>query len=206
MWISFAGLSARDAEQGQSFLSKQGGGTRLGDKMFPEFITLRSEPANDKLWASPWASSLLPNQPIAWIENGVVKNLAYDRYWAAKAMREPTPDTSNLVLQGQENGIEELIRSAGRALLVTRFWYVRMLQPQTLQLTGLTRDGVFLVENGQVTDPVNNFRWNESPARVLQNAKKLGRPVRSQGSEGFASIVPPLLAENFTFASVSEAV
>jgi predicted Zn-dependent protease len=205
-WVGFAGLSAREAEQGQSFLSKQGGGTRLGDKMFPEFITLRSDPANGRLWASPWASSLLPNQPIAWIENGVVKNLAYDRYWAAKAMREPTPDISNLVLEGQENGVEDLIRSAGRALLVTRFWYVRMLQPQTLQLTGLTRDGVFLVENGQLTDPVNNFRWNESPARVLQNARKLGRPVRSQGSEGFASIVPPLVAENFTFASVSEAV
>ena len=63
-----------------------------------------------------------------------------------------------------------------------------------------------MVENVQVTDPVNNFRWNESPARVLQNARKLGRPVRSQGSEGFASIVPPLVAENFTFASVSEAV
>jgi predicted Zn-dependent protease len=206
MWLSFAGFSARDAEQGQSFLSKQGGGTRLGDKMFPEFITLRSDPANGKLWASPWASSLLPNRPTAWIENGVVKNLVYDRYWAARANKEPTPDASNLLLEGQDNGIEELIRSAGRALLVTRFWYVRMLQPQTLQLTGLTRDGVFLVENGQVTDPVNNFRWNESPARVLENVKRLGRPVRSQGSEGFASIVPPLVAENFTFASVSEAV
>lgn len=205
-WVGFAGLSARDAEQGQSFLSKEGGGTRLGDKMFPEFITLRNEPANKRLWASPWAASLLPNQPIGWVENGVVKNLVYDRYWAARANREPTPDVSNLVLEGQNNGIEELIRSAGRALLVTRFWYVRMLQPQTLQLTGLTRDGVFLVENGQVTDPVNNFRWNESPARVLQNAKKLGRTVRSQGSEGTPAIVPPLVVENFTFASVSEAV
>jgi predicted Zn-dependent protease len=83
---------------------------------------------------------------------------------------------------------------------------MRLLQPQTLQVTGLTRDGVFLVENGKVTGPVMNFRWNESPARVLQNTKMLGQPVRTQGAEAGSSFAPPLLATDFNFASISDAV
>ena len=199
-------FSARDAEQGQSFLSKQGGGTHLGEKMFPESITLRSDPLNARLGASPWGPSLLPNQPIAWIEKGVVKNLYYDRFWAGKAGKQPTPAPSDLVLEGQDNTLEDLIRSTEKGLLITRLWYIRTLQPQTLQLTGLTRDGVFLVENGKVTDPVTNYRWNESPVRVLQNTKKLTQPVRAQGAEAGASIVPAMVVADFNLASVSDAV
>ena len=203
------GFGARSAEQGQSFLSKKGakpGETRLNEKLFPEYITLRSDPFNTKLSASPWAQSLLPNEKIAWIENGVVKNLYYDRFWASKAGKKPTPFPSNLVLEGQNHTLDDLIKAADRALLVTRFWYIRMLQPQTLQVTGLTRDGVFLVENGKVTGPVMNFRWNESPVRVLQNTKMLGQPVRTQGAEAGSSFAPPLMATDFNFASVSDAV
>ena len=203
------GFGARSAEQGQSFLSKKGskpGETLLGEKLFPEYITLRSDPFNTKLSASPWASSLLPNEKIAWIENGVVKNLYYDRFWASKAGKKPTPFPNNLVLDGQDHTLTDLIKAADKALLVTRFWYMRLLQPQTLQVTGLTRDGVFLVENGKVTGPVMNFRWNESPARVLQNTKMLGQPVRTQGAEAGSSFAPPLLATDFNFASISDAV
>lgn len=201
-----SGFGARDAEQGQSFLSKQGGGTHLGEKMFPEYITLISDPLNTKLATSPWGPSLLPNQRIAWIEQGAVKNLYYDRYWASKAGKEPTPAPGNLLLQGQDHTLDDLIQSTEKGLLITRLWYIRMLQPQTLQVTGLTRDGVFLVENGKVTDPVNNFRWNESPVRVLQNTKRLTRPLPSQGSEGGSSIVPAIVATEFNLASVSDAV
>jgi predicted Zn-dependent protease len=199
-------FGARDAEQGQSFLSKQGGGTHLGEKMFPDYITLRSDPLDTRLATTPWGPSLLPNQRMAWIDQGVVKNLYYDRFWASKAGKEPTPATNNLVLEGQENTLDDLIRSVGRGLLITRLYYIRMLQPQTLQLTGLTRDGVFLVENGKVTDPVTNFRWNESPVRVLQNTKKLGRPSRNQGDETGSSIVPAIVVDGFNLASVSDAV
>ncbi|MBZ5595014.1 MAG: TldD/PmbA family protein [Acidobacteriia bacterium] len=206
--VGFVGLNlgARDAEQGQSFLSKQGGGTHLGEKMFPEYITLRSDPLNTKLAATPWGPSLLPSERIAWIDKGVVKNLFYDRYWASKAGKDPTPAPANLVLDGQDNKLEDLIQSTERGLLITRFWYIRFLQPQTLQLTGLTRDGVFFVEKGKVTDPVTNYRWNESPVRVLQNTKKLTQPLRSQGAETGASIVPAILVTDFNLASVSEAV
>jgi predicted Zn-dependent protease len=199
-------FGARDAEQGQSFLSKQGGGTHLGEKMFPDYITLRSDPLDTRLATTPWGPSLLPNDRIAWIDKGVVKNLYYDRFWASKAGKQPTPATSNLVLEGQENTLDDLIRSVGKGLLITRLYYIRMLQPQTLQLTGLTRDGVFLVENGKVTDPATNFRWNESPVRVLQNTKKLGRPSRNQGDETGSSIVPAIVVDEFNLASVSDAV
>jgi predicted Zn-dependent protease len=199
-------FGARDAEQGQSFLSKQGGGTHLGEKMFPDYITLRSDPLDTRLATTPWGPSLLPNDRIAWIDKGVVKNLYYDRFWASKAGKQPTPATSNLVLEGRENTLDDLIRSVGKGLLITRLYYIRMLQPQTLQLTGLTRDGVFLVENGKVTDPATNFRWNESPVRVLQNTKKLGRPSRNQGDETGSSIVPAIVVDEFNLASVSDAV
>lgn len=204
-WLGF-NFGARDAEQGQSFLSKQGGGTHLGEKMFPDYITLRSDPMNSKLGATPWGPSLLPNERIAWIDKGVVNNLSYDRFWASKAGKDPTPAPGNLVLDGQDNKLENLIQATERGLLITRLYYIRSLQPQTLQLTGLTRDGVFLVEKGKVTDPVTNYRWNESPVRVLQNTKKLTQPLRSQGDETGAAIVPAILVTDFNLASVSDAV
>jgi len=199
-------FGARGAEQGQSFLSKQGGGTHLGEKMFPESITLRSDPLDTKLATTPWGPSLLPNQPISWIEKGVVKNLYYDRFWASKASKEPTPAPGNVVLEGQAHSLEELIASVERGLLITRLYYIRVVQPQTLQLTGLTRDGVFFVEKGKVTDPVTNFRWNESPVRVLQQTRMLGRPSRAQGSETGSSIVPAMVVDDFNLASISDAV
>lgn len=207
-YLSF-GLGARGAEQGQSFLSKKSakpGETLVGEKLFPEYITLRSDPFNVKLSAVPWGPSLLPNEKIIWIEKGVVKNLAYDRFWAEKAGKKPTPSPSNLVLEGQDHTIDDLIKASEKAILVTRLWYIRMLQPQTLQVTGLTRDGVFLVENGKVTSPLMNFRWNDSPVRVLQNTKMLTQPIPTQGAETGSSFAPGLMATDFNFASISDAV
>jgi predicted Zn-dependent protease len=148
----------------------------------------------------------LPNEKIPWIEKGVVKNLYYDRFWAEKAGRKPTPFPVNLVLEGQNHTLQDLIKAADKAVLVTRLWYMRILQPQTLQITGLTRDGLFLVENGKVTAPLMNFRWNESPVRVLQNTRMLSRPVATQGAEAGSSFAPALLATDFNFASISDAV
>ncbi len=203
------GLSARSAEEGQSFLSRKGkpGETLVGDKLFPEYITLRNDPFNPKLSTRPWSwGSALPNEPITWIDHGVIKDVYWDRFWAQKAGRKATPYPANLLLEGQNNSLDDLIKSADRALLVTRLWYVRTLQPQTMQLTGLTRDGVFLIENGKVTEPVMNFRWNESPVRVLQNTKKLAQPVPVQDKDGGPSFSPAILATDFNFASISDAV
>ena len=209
-WLGFA-FGARDAEQGQSFLSKPGQdpnatATFLGEKMFPEIITLRSDPFHPKLASTPWGPSLLPNEKISWIEKGVVSNLFYDRFWASKAGKKPTPFPANLVLEGQNNSLNDLIASVDRGLLVTRLWYIRVVQPKTWQLTGLTRDGVFLIENGKVTDPITNFRWNQSPAEVLQRTTKLTQPMRVTNDETGSNMAPALITNDFNLTSVSDAV
>jgi predicted Zn-dependent protease len=209
-WLGFA-FGARRAEQGQSFLSKPSEGqngvsTYLGEKLFPEIITLRSDPFHPKLASTPWGPSLLPNEKLPWIEKGVVKNLYYDRFWAEKAGKKPTPYPVNLVLDGQDNSLNDLIASVDRGLLVTRLWYIRVLQPKTWQLTGLTRDGVFLIEKGKVTDAVNNFRWNQSPAEVLQRTTKLTQPVRVTNDETGSNMAPALITTDFNLTSISDAV
>jgi predicted Zn-dependent protease len=210
-WLGFA-YGARDAEQGQSFLSKPTDGknstsaTYLGEKLFPEIITLRSDPFHPKLASTPWGPSLLPNEKTAWIDKGVVANLYYDRFWAEKAGKKPTPYPINLVLDGQDHTLADLIKSVDRGLLVTRLWYIRVVQPKTWQLTGLTRDGVFLIEKGKVTDPVTNFRWNESPAEVLQRTTMLTQPVRVTNDETGSNMAPSLITTDFNFTSVSDAV
>src|SRR5215471_1153681 len=198
-------MQARAAEEGRSFLSKKGGGTQLGEKLFPEFITLRSDPFHKLYPALPWGAGGLPSAPIAWIENGVVKNLFYDRYWAIKSGKTPTAFPTNLILDGGTKSLEELIASVDRGLLVTRFWYIRPVNPQTVQLTGLTRDGLFLIEEGKVTKPVVNFRFNESPVRMLQNTIAMGKPQRTRGGES-GMVAPPIVVKDFPFTSVSDAV
>ena len=198
-------MQARAAEEGRSFLSRKGGGTLLGEKMFPDFITLRSDPFHKLYPALPWGNGGLPNTALTWIENGVVKNMFYDRYWAMKAGKEPTTFPSNLILDGGTKSLDELIASVDRGLLVTRFWYIRPVNPQTVQLTGLTRDGLFLIEDGKVTKPVVNFRFNESPVRLLQNTIAMGKPVRTRGGES-GMIAPPLVVKDFPFTSISDAV
>jgi predicted Zn-dependent protease len=204
--FGFGGLAARFADGGRSVFSKTGGGTLLGEEVFPEIITLRSDPFDKRYAAIPWSFSGIPNRPITWIEKGVLKNLLYDRYWAAKSKREPTPSYAYAILEGTSAPVEDLIRATERGLLVTRFWYIRMVNPRTLQFTGLTRDGLFLIESGKVTQPVVNFRFNESPFRLLQNAQQLGQPVRCRGGEGSGMVAPSLRAKDFTFSSISDAV
>ncbi|HXM40290.1 MAG TPA: TldD/PmbA family protein [Bryobacteraceae bacterium] len=214
------GMQARAAEEGRSFLSKPGGGTLAGEKLFPEFITLRSDPFNPLYSSLPWsggggfgfggggggAGGGLPAEPMTWIENGVVKNLVYDRYWAAKAGKQPTPFPSRLVLEGGGKSLADLIASVDRGLLVTRFWYIRVVNPQTMQVTGLTRDGVFLIEQGKVTSPVMNFRFNQSPVEMLKSTVAMGVPVRVRGGEGQGMIAPAIVVKDFSFTSISDAV
>jgi predicted Zn-dependent protease len=142
---------------------------------------------------------------MPWIEKGVVKNLFYDRYWAAKVGQPPTPGPGSLILDGSEKSLGDLISSVERGLLVTRFFYIRPVNPQTLQMTGLTRDGLFLIEDGKITSPVVNFRFNESPVRMLQNTIGMGKVIRTRGMED-GMVAPPLVVKDFPFTSISDAV
>jgi predicted Zn-dependent protease len=201
-----SGFSGRNTEEGGTFLSKRGGGTMLGEKLFPEYITLRSDPFDPRQPSSPWNGDLLPTKPITWIEKGVVTNLAYDRYWATKTGKQPTPRSLSLQLDGTDATLESLIGGVERGLLITHFWYIRGVNPQTLQQTGLTRDGVFLIENGKITTPVLNFRFLESPVRLLKNTTKLGQAIRVRGLEGGMMIAPALVATDFPLPSISDAI
>jgi predicted Zn-dependent protease len=209
-------FSARNTEEGRTFLSKRGGGSLLGQKVFPEFINLHTDPFDSRQPSSPWTGDLFPTRAIKWIDNGAIANLAYDRYWAMKTGKEPTPGASgrgggffgaeSLVLEGGSGNLDQLIASVDRGLLVTHFWYIRFVNPQTLQQTGLTRDGLFLIENGKITRPVMNFRFLESPVRLLKNTKMLGQAMRVRGLEGGMMIAPSLVATDFPLPSVSDAI
>ena len=143
----------------------------------------------------------LPVRRTTWIEKGVLKALAVDRYWAGKTGQAPLPYSGGIIMEGGSGTEADLIAGVERGLLVTRFWYIRSVNPQTLQVTGLTRDGVWLIEKGKVVAPVNNFRFNESPALLLKNIEALGAAV-SVGN----AIVPPIRARDFNFSSRSDAV
>ena len=138
---------------------------------------------------------------------GKLANLEYSRYWAAKQGKPETAGWGNTIMEGGTKSTADLVRETERGILVTRTWYIRMVDPQTVLLTGLTRDGTFYIENGQIRHPIKNFRFNESPVIMLNNIDELGKPVRVSGDESrFAMMIPPMRLRDFTFTSLSDAV
>ncbi|RWY55580.1 TldD/PmbA family protein [Mucilaginibacter gilvus] len=200
-------FDARSAEEGRSFLSKKGGGTRLGEQLMDPKVTIYSDPFNPDLPAGTWGGDGLPREKTMWIDKGVVKNLSYSRFWAQKKGVAPLPGPSNIIMEGGDATLEELIKSTERGILVSRLWYIRMVDPQSLLLTGLTRDGTFYIENGKIKFPVKNFRFNESPVIMLNNLEALGKQERSISVESYRSyLIPPMKIRDFTFSSLSDAV
>jgi len=200
-------FDARSAEEGRSFLSKKGGGTRLGEQLMDPKVTIYSDPFNPDLPGNTWGGDGLPREKTMWIDKGVVKNLSYSRYWAQKKGVTPVPGPSNIIMEGGDATLEELIKSTERGILVSRLWYIRMVDPQSLLLTGLTRDGTFYIENGKIKFPVKNFRFNESPVIMLNNLEALGKQERSISVESYRSyLIPPMKIRDFTFSSLSDAV
>ena len=194
-------MDARNADEGRSFLSKKGGGTRLGEKLFDERVTIYSDPTNPEVPSGAFSGDGRPQEKITWIEKGVVKNMPYSRYWAEKKGVKAVPPGGNFIMEGGTQSLADMIKSTEKGILVTRLWYIRPVDPQTLLYTGLTRDGTFYIENGQIKFPVKNFRFNESPVIMLNNLEAMGKPVRIGGN-----LVPPLKIRDFTFSSLSDAV
>ena len=203
----FRGLDARSADEGRSFMSKPGGGNRKGEKLMDDKVTIYSDPFNPELPSATWNGEGQPLDKMNWIEKGVVKNLAYSRYWAQKQGLQPVAFPANIIMEGGTATTEELIKSTDKGILVSRLWYIRMVDPQTLLLTGLTRDGTFYIENGEIKYPIKNFRFNESPVIMLNNVEALGKPERTISVESYRSyLVPPMKIRDFTFTSLSDAV
>ncbi|MGW0582243.1 metallopeptidase TldD-related protein, partial [Streptomyces sp. NPDC002920] len=215
--------SGRDAAEGRTVFSKPGGGTRLGEKLSELPLTLRSDPNEPGLEAAPFAlahssggdSSVfdngLPLTATDWIRQGEVKNLITSRHSAALTGLPVAPAIDNLILDGgADRSLEEMVASTTRGLLLTCLWYIREVDPATLLLTGLTRDGVYLVEDGEVVGEVNNFRFNESPVGLLGRAAEAGRTEKTlprEWSDYFTrTAMPALRVPDFNMSSVSQGV
>jgi predicted Zn-dependent protease len=207
-------FNARTAEGavGNYFTGKQPGTTKVGEKLFSEAFTLRTDIGNPVLRQTPIGVDGMAATPTTWIEKGVLKALAYDRAWAKRQKKDSTPSSINqsLVMDGSDMSVEQMIKTTKRGLLVTFFWYIRAVDPQTLLNTGMTRDGLFLIENGEIAGPVQNFRWNMSPLVGYNNITAVGKPVPMHTGESYdgpgTALVPPVRLEDFFMTSISPAV
>jgi len=170
-----------------------------------ERVSFLSDPADPTVLGAPFTDEGQPLPRQLWVENGVLKNLVYSRFWAQRKGVEPTGSPQSLTVTGGTQSLDEIIAETERAVLVTRFWYIRPVNPRTLLFTGLTRDGTFLVENGKITRALKNMRFNESPLFMLDKLEAIGRPVRLSGDAG-GLVMPALRVRDFHFTSLSDAV
>ena len=199
-------FQARAADEGRSAFSKAGG-TRLGEKIVDERVSLYSDPADALILSSPFDGEGFPLQRQTWVKDGVLNQLAYNRYWASKQGKTPTGGTAGLRMADGPDSLESLIAGTTRGVLVTRLWYLRPLDQRTLMYTGLTRDGTFLIENGKIARAIKNFRFNDSPLFMLNNLEGVGKSVRTAGGEGGPGVaMPPIKVRDFNFTSLSDAV
>lgn len=203
----FNDFDARSADEGRSFLSKKGGGNKIGQQVYDPRVNFFADPSHPEALVVPWDGDGLPRERLSLVTGGKVANLQYSRYWAQKQGERANANIGNLIMAGGTKSTAELIRGTAKGILVTRTWYIRSVDPQTVLLTGLTRDGTFYIENGAIKYPLKNFRFNESPVIMLNNIEELGKPVRVKGDESdLIMVLPPMKIRDFTFTSLSDAV
>jgi predicted Zn-dependent protease len=214
-------MAGRGAQEGRTAFSGPGGGTRLGERLTELPLTLFSDPAAPGLACTPFVSVSSSSETMSvfdngmeigqvdWIRNGVINALAYPRAAAAKFDANVAVAADNLVMTGGSAKLADMIAGTERGLLLTTLWYIREIDPTTLLLTGLTRDGVYLVEDGEVTAAVNNFRFNESPLDLLRRATEAGASEktlpREWGDWATRAAMPSLRIPDFYMSSVSQA-
>ena len=196
---------------GRPFVSADGT-PKTGQKLFSESFTLKSDIGNRVLRQTPIMNDGAAAKPVTWIEKGVLKNLYYDPATARRQKVAPSPATPNmsLVVEGTNQSIDDIVKTTRRGLLVTFFWYLRPVDTLTLLNTGMTRDGLFLIENGEIAGPVQNFRWNMSPLVAFANISAVGKAVPIHTGEAYdgpgTALVPAIRVEDFYMTSVSPAV
>ncbi len=182
----------------------------VGEQGFVERVSFWSDPAFVDSETAPFNSVGQPLSRQSWVENGRLVNLACSRFWALWLGVEALPGSSNFIMQGGDNSLEEMIASTKKGVLLTRFWYIRGLNPRIISYTGLSRDGTFLIEDGKIARPVTNFRFNQSLVSMLENVEMVGPAVRVAASENSsvntAIVVPPVKASGFNLSSVSDAI
>ena len=194
-------LDAKSYDKGTSPFTGQ-----LGRRIVDERLTLQNLPEHSDLLGTGFTHEGLPSEEALWIEKGILRELSYDRFTAKqhKIKRVSTLEAPCLSASGPAAlKVQELVKQCERAILVTNFWYIRTVNPTDLTLTGMTRDGTFLVEDGQITTAVKNFRFHESPLRVFKEVEALTEPMEAVTSETGKMLVPAMILRDFNFSSVT---
>ncbi|MEO1466310.1 MAG: TldD/PmbA family protein [Cyanobacteria bacterium J06633_1] len=204
-WVVW-NLDARAADEGRSFMSRrddagQPMGNKVGEQLFNPIVQVERNPAHPLLQSDRFFGNGLSNNQLDIIKNGIPQTLSYSRYWAKEQHREPTGAMYPIVMAGSDQTVADLIASTARGILVTRAWYVRYVNPRTLEVTGMTRDGTFLIENGKISHPVKNLRFNQSLPTMLNNVVVVSKAQRCGGS-----VIPGCKVENFHFSSITDSI
>lgn len=198
-------LSSRSADEGRSYFARPGGGTLVGDKLFADAVELWSDPGHPDHPASPIARDGRPHRRVEWIKAGRLLSLTASRFWAERSGAASIPSPSSIHMGGGTDDLDALVAGVDRGLLVSRFWYNRMLDRRRLIATGMTRDGTFLIEKGKIVGPVKNLRYNDGPITMLKRLAAAGKPVRTADRER-VTVVPPIVVDGFHFSSKSDAI
>ncbi len=198
-------LDARTADEGRSAFSGKDGKTRVGEAMFSERLNIYSDPMHADIPVSPSTTEGIPASRFSLIEAGVLENLEYSRFWAQEKTCEATPGPVNYIIESSQppTSLDDMIKGMARGLVISRFWYVRQVDPRSIMLTGLTRDGLWWVEKGRIQYPVRNLRFNQRMLAMLApwNVEAIGAPERR-----LPLMVPALKLSGFAFTSISDAI
>ena len=214
-------MEGRGAQEGRTALSAPGGGTRVGEKLTDLPLTLYSDPHARGLECAPFVHATNSSERMSvfdngmdigrvdWIRDGAIHALTYPRAAATEFGTTPTVPADNLLMTGGTTSLADMVAATERGLLLTTLWYIRTVDPTTLLLTGLTRDGVYLIEDGAITAAVNNFRFNESPLDLLRRATEAGTAEQTLPREwadwATRAVMPTLRIPDFHMSSVSQA-
>jgi predicted Zn-dependent protease len=206
--LMFSSMDKRSAAEGRSYFSSLENNDGVGTELFSPLVSLYSDPADALTPGLPWGNDGLPQTKKAWLQNGELTAFPCDRFWAQKNNLSPIPNPSNFIWSNGTASLDDLIASTERGLLVTSLWYIRGVDPRTLLFTGLTRDGLFLIEKGKIVSPVQNFRWNDSPINLFKGVESISKASRvpPRESKGNQFVVPAIKVKAMNFTSVSDAV
>ncbi len=191
------GFDAKEADEGHNFLRG-----KLGKRVFGRNFSLRSDPCDPRCPGSPFTYEFLASRPLHWVRRGKVENLDYSRFWAKKKGKSPTRWGENLIMDGGEKSVDEMVAATKEGLLITRFWYIRFVDPMAPSVTGMTRDGLFIIRNGRVTGSAKHMRFNENLAGIFSRIEALGAPQRA--GEYQRMLVPALKVKDFSFTSATK--
>ena len=204
-WVIW-NLDARAADEGRSFMSLRDDsgkpiGNKVGEQLFNPLVRIRRDAAHSLLQGGRFFGNGLSNEPLDIVQDGIPQTLSYSRYWAKEKDTQATGAMYPIVMTGTDKTVAELIASTERGIYVSRAWYVRYVNPRTLEVTGMTRDGTFLIENGKISYPIKNLRFNQRLPEMLDNVVALSQVKRCGGS-----VIPGCKVDNFHFSSITDSI